>query len=313
MLKWAVRAGTLRPKHDASPNDLLWFGRRVQAPLAARSTVAVISAVPVRPPPHTRFGAARTEPESSGTMLANPCDRAIVASPPSIFHSTGMLLSGVPSLSTTCVTDPLSLATTYVYDAAGRVTSRTDAKSQVTNYSYDVVDRLTGIDYPTGTTDVSFTYDALGNRLTMVDGTGTPANVLDALYRPTSITDGASNAVNYTYDSAGRMTAIIYPGGTSSVAYGYDNANRLTSVTDWQSKVTSYTYDNANRLTSTTLGNKLISDRTYDNADRLLTLVNRNGGTTISSYTYTLDSVGNRTQTVVLQVRARTPTTTSTG
>lgn len=77
-----------------------------------------------------------------------------------------------------------------------------------------------------------------------------------------------------------------------------ERSSGLTSVTDWQSKVTSYTYDNANRLTSTTLGNGLIADRTYDNADRLLTLTNRNGGTTISSYAYTLDAIGNRTQRV---------------
>ncbi len=93
-------------------------------------------------------------------------------------------------------------------------------------------------------------------------------------------------------------TTLTYPGGVETVTYGYDNANRLTSVTDWLSKVTSYTYDNADRLTSTTLGNGLIADRTYDNADRLLTVLNRNGGTTISSYTYTLDAVGNRDQMV---------------
>jgi len=166
------------------------------------------------------------------------------------------------------------------------------------NYSYDVVNRLTTIDYPTGTPDVTFTYNALGNYLTMLDVTGTTSFTYDALYRPTSIQDGASATIGYAYDAAGRRTSITYPGSTGNVTYGYDNANRLTSVTDFQSKTTSYTYDNANRLTSTTLGNGLISDRTYDNADRLLTVLNRNGGTAISSYTYTLDAVGNRTQVV---------------
>ncbi len=192
----------------------------------------------------------------------------------------------------------LSRTTAYGYDAASRRTSRTDAKSQTTSYSYDVVDRLTLVDYPVGTADVTFTYDALGNRATMVDGSGTTTYTRDALYRPTSIQDGGGSTVGYGYDAAGRRTSVTYPGGTEVVTYGYDNANRLTSVTDWLSKVTSYTYDNANRLTSTTLGNGLISDRAYDNADRLLTLVNRNGGITISSYTYTLDAVGNRTQRV---------------
>lgn len=195
-------------------------------------------------------------------------------------------------------TDALSRATSYGYDAAGRRTSRTDAMSQVTGYSYDALDRLTFINYPAGTADVTFTYDAMGNRLTMVDGTGTTTFVYDALYRPTSITDGAGNVVGYGYDAAGRRTSITYPGSTGTVDYAYDPDNRLVYVTDWLSNTTSYTYDDADRLTSTTLGNGLITDRTYDDANRLLTLVNRDGGTTISSYTYTLDDVGNRTQMV---------------
>ena len=44
--------------------------------------------------------------------------------------------------------------------------------------------------------------------------------------------------------------------------------------------------------------NGLTSDQTYDDANRLLTLTNRNGGTPMSSYSYTLDNVGNRTQVV---------------
>ncbi len=198
----------------------------------------------------------------------------------------------------TSETDPLSGATAYGYDAGGRRTSRTDAISQTTLYSYDVVDRLTTIDYPAGTPDVAYTYDPVGNQLTMVDGTGTTAYTRDAVYRPTSIQDGAGNTVGYGYDAAGRRTSITYPGGTETVAYSYDSANRLASVTDWLSRVTGYTYDDADRLTSTTLGNGLISDRTYDNGDRLASLVNRNGGVTLSSYAYTLDNVGNRSQVV---------------
>lgn len=37
------------------------------------------------------------------------------------------------------------------------------------------------------TPDVTYTYDALGNRLSMAAGTGTTSYVYDALNRPTSV------------------------------------------------------------------------------------------------------------------------------
>jgi RHS repeat-associated protein len=198
----------------------------------------------------------------------------------------------------TSSTDPNNKTTTYTYDAASRVATRLDAKNQTTTYGYDVVNRVTSVTYPAGTPNVSYTYDALGSRLTMVDGTGTTTTVPDALYRPTSVTDGAGNVTGYGYDTAGRRTTITYPAGTGTVTYGYDNANRLTSVKDWNNKTTSYVYDNADRLTTTNVANGVIETRTYDNADRLATILTKKGTTTIVSYTYTVDSVGNRTQVV---------------
>jgi RHS repeat-associated protein len=195
-------------------------------------------------------------------------------------------------------TDPNNKTTTYTYDAASRLATRLDAKSQTTTYGYDVVNRLTSVTYPAGTPNVSYTYDALGNRLTMVDGTGTTTTVPDALYRPSTVTDGAGNVVGYGYDAAGRRTTITYPAGTGTATYNYDNADRLTSVVDWNNKTTTYTYDTANRLATTATPDGVTETRTYDNADRLATILTKKGSTTIVSYTYTVDSVGNRTKVV---------------
>ncbi len=71
------------------------------------------------------------------------------------------------------VKDPLGNSWSYTYDAAGRLATRTDAESQVTTYGYNSRNDLTSIDYPSGTTDVSFTYDAVRSRTQMVDATGT--------------------------------------------------------------------------------------------------------------------------------------------
>jgi YD repeat-containing protein len=51
---------------------------------------------------------------------------------------------------------------------------RTNAMSRTTAYSYNAMGRTTLVDYPNDP-DVSFTYDAFGNRLTMNDAAGTPA------------------------------------------------------------------------------------------------------------------------------------------
>jgi len=62
-----------------------------------------------------------------------------------------------------------------------------------------------------------------------------------------------------------------------------------------------YAYDDANRMTTATLpaSTGIVSSYSYDNAGGLTGISHvQNGSTTIASATYTLDSVGNRTQRV---------------
>ena len=197
------------------------------------------------------------------------------------------------------VSDPLSRETTYTYDAAGNLDSRTDARGLVTDYAYDSLNRLTNIDYSESTTpDVTFTYDAVGNRLSMADGTGTTSYVYDALNRLTEVTFPGSRTVDYDYDNTGNRSRIEYPGGTRDVDYTYDEAGRMLTVTDWLSNVTEYTYNNAGYLTLTEPPNGVTADYGYDAADRLTSVVNEGPGGVLSSFTYTLDDVGNRQQVV---------------
>jgi hypothetical protein len=84
-----------------------------------------------------------------------------------------------------------------------------------TLHSVDVR-KAVGVDYPTGTDD-TFTYDAVGNRLTR-------------------------NSTNYTYDAADRLTAV------ASTSYWYDNNGNLTSR-----GFDSYSWDAKDRLTSATV------------------------------------------------------------
>jgi RHS repeat-associated protein len=104
---------------------------------------------------------------------------------------------------------------TYGLDANGNRKQRVDDYG-TSNYGFDALYRLTSVDYPSGTDD-TFTYDAVGNRLTR-------------------------NSSNYTYDAADRLTAV------GSTNYGYDDNGNLTSRGS-----DSFSWDAENRLTSATV------------------------------------------------------------
>ena len=198
--------------------------------------------------------------------------------------------------------DPLDHTTRYGYDRAGNRTSVLDANNVTTLFSYDDANRLTGIDYGDTTPDVSFSYDGLGNRLSMLDGSGTTSYSYDPLYRLTGVNDGAGAQIGYGYDRVGNRRALTYPLG-ATVVYTYDAANRLDQVLDWNGGVYQYSYDDANRLQQLTFPNGVVSDYAYDGAGRLFDLTHTQNGQLLAQYSYLLDRVGNRqvaTETLTL-------------
>ena len=68
----------------------------------------------------------------------------------------------------------------------------------------------------------------------------------------------------------------------------------MTSITNNQSRTTNFTYDDLGRRTSMTHDNGVQTTYNYDAASQLLSLVHQLGVTTINSFTYTYDKVGNR-------------------
>ncbi|MGE3412174.1 MAG: RHS repeat-associated core domain-containing protein [Dehalococcoidia bacterium] len=126
--------------------------------------------------------------------------------------------------------------------------------------------------------------------------TGTTTTAFDALDRITSVTSPGSVTVGYTYDEVGDRTRITYP-DTKTVDYTYDGNHRMSTVTDWLTNQTAYTYDDAGKLEVTSYPNGVSATVTYDGADRL-TAIDNDNGSTFSSFTYTLDDIGNRTQVV---------------
>jgi RHS repeat-associated protein len=193
--------------------------------------------------------------------------------------------------------DGMTRTTYFYYDASNRMTSMVNPLGQTTSDTYDSGGRLTGVTYSDGlTAPTSYTYDAGGEILSMTDGTGTTANVYDSLRRLTTQTDGAGHAVSYSYDLAGRLTGIAYPGGTCvtptslCVTRTYDNAGRLSTIGDWLSHQTSFGYDANSNLTGITYPNGVAATWTYNQADQLTAISDVDGSTPILSLSYTRDN-----------------------
>ncbi len=81
---------------------------------------------------------------------------------------------------------------------------------------------------------------------------------------------------------------------TGLTTYTYDALNRLTSITNNKGFTTSFSYDALGRRTSMTHGNGVVTNHTYDAASQLQSLIHQFGATTIDSFTYSYDKVGNR-------------------
>jgi RHS repeat-associated protein len=181
--------------------------------------------------------------------------------------------------------------------------------TQTTSYTYDNLDRVSKVVTPQG--EVNYTYDALGRRLTMVVKNGAPASQVtqptvsytyDKANRLTQISQAAgaingnvAQTVGFVYDAAGRRTQTKLANG-STINYTYDDADQLTAMVYKKADGTvtgnlSYTYDLAGRRTS--MGGTMakadlpaanITDATYDANNRL---------TKWNGKTFTYDATGN--------------------
>ena len=139
------------------------------------------------------------------------------------------------------------------YDIAGRLTSYTSGGGNTIRYDYDKLNNLVEKAFEDAHGEESapgvlYGYDALGQRVSMMDASGESSYTWDGLGRITSVTDGSGETVSYEYDGSDRLAAIVYPDG-ESVRYGYDLNDNLTSVTDRTGAETTYVYDGLNRVT----------------------------------------------------------------
>jgi RHS repeat-associated protein len=128
---------------------------------------------------------------------------------------------------------------TYERSGIGEPTKITREDGSFVTYGYDGALRLTRESYfgTTGTlqSEISYTYDASGKRLTK----NSEVYAYNNGYQLQGVT-GANGAETYGYDADGRVSTINRDGGTLNLSH--DNYDRLT-----QANGTSYLYDGEGR------------------------------------------------------------------
>ena len=175
--------------------------------------------------------------------------------------------------------------TNLTYDGNGNILTEavTEAYSGSTTktrtYQYDLGNRLISAAYDGTTT--TYTYDAVGNRLTRQEGTETAETyTYNYLNQLTRVQQGTA-VTTYTYDARGNQMQQVQTGTgvTTTTNYGYDLANRLTSTSISNNAViplsTSATYAyNAQGQRVTRVEDEVITHFYYTGSALLFTTVN---------------------------------------
>ncbi|KJR99236.1 MAG: hypothetical protein VR65_17740 [Desulfobulbaceae bacterium BRH_c16a] len=179
--------------------------------------------------------------------------------------------------------DPDNGVFTYAYDAKNRLTGFTDPEGKTTSYTFDVMGRVTSTALPNNTETVSeydtdnrlarmittsakdgqlasfaYTYDAVGNKLTMTEEDG--------------------GLTSYQYDAAYRLTHVEYPQRVGQIATtpknnctdkGKGKKNGHHKTEDPLPASVSYVYDAAGNRINEIVDNRTI-DYHYNAANQLL-------------------------------------------
>jgi len=232
----------------------------------------------------------------------------------------------------TTLTSPLDKSVLLGLDAEGNVTAVTNERGQTSQLSYDNAGRQATLQDPLGQTTASFTRDGEGAVSSFTNARGTTVTLIrdaegrltekrygndtvasygyDAAGNMNSVTD-ATGSRTFTHDTAGRVTALGYPGG-AALSLSYDQAGNIASMTYPGGLTANYTYDSRNRVTRVAFGgntldmsydaagnltgeqrsNGQLSVYTYDAADLLSGLTHQKGASVLASLTYTRDGAG---------------------
>ncbi len=191
-------------------------------------------------------------------------------------------------------TDADQQETKYKHDLTLTVASMIDRNGKETKYSYDNKGLLTEKKVTETEDEISYTYDALGNKETMTDTTGTSIYKYNENNWLISIEKDGELQLNYAYDQIGNITNITDRQGNTT-KYTYDKSGRMETV-NFDGRTITYEYDENGNRKNISYDGETEENYTYDKNNRLLELINKKaGGSIISSYNYTYDKAGRQT------------------
>lgn len=188
------------------------------------------------------------------------------------------------------------------YDAVGNMTSASHYNGSALGMTYDSLNRPTQVvqTLPNGFNYlVRYTYDAAGNRTSMITPQGTFRYSYDALNRVTSITNPYNQTIAFAYDALSRRKSMTYPNGTITT-YSYDASGRMTQVSHKKTSsqttfaFNDYAYDANDNVVGVTDGEGTHTYE-YDALNRLTTASHpEETSLPIRDETFSYDAVGNR-------------------
>ena len=212
----------------------------------------------------------------------------------------------------------------YTLDNAGNRTAKTDKRTGVTtNYGYDPIYELKTAMQGTNTTE-SYTYDAVGNRLTDLGSPAWTYNTSNELNtRPnvtytydangntqTEVTSAGTTTFNWDFEN--RLTSVVLPGTGGTISFKYDPFGRR--IYKSSSTATSvYAYDDRNLIEEVNSAGAVVaryaqglnldeplamlrsSATSYYEQDGLGTATSLSNGAGALAQTYTFDSFGKQT------------------
>jgi YD repeat-containing protein len=170
----------------------------------------------------------------------------------SLFQDVSMTYDGHGRMKTRHYpVEDVNTNTTWIYNNDDSVQQVIDPRNVITNFAYNSRGLVEQVSYsvPNNSTipvapTVNFTYDALGNRTQMTDGTGIQTYSYNQLSQIMSETkdfnDLANNlTISYTYNLGGSLKSITDP-FSSTVNYINDKADKLNAVsgTAWGQNTT---------------------------------------------------------------------------